>query len=259
ANFGHSAYARQDAPATRAQKAKLSSLEASARAECFQHTQILMRYICDMKIREAANRLGVSERRARALAASGLIPARKAGTTWVVSDAAKRPGRGRPLAPAAQRQVTEALHNRSLIGLRGHDRRRTAQRLRTLRSTSDPVLLLRGWFPRGAALRHGIPVNFGYRLVALAHQGKDLEVRDLLARKTPEYLRAPEDLAEIVASERVINGLSAADLATKSETTVDVIRTLERSGAYTSPGTLRRILHTLDVSPAALPPFEMST
>lgn len=218
-----------------------------------------LRYICDMKIREAAQRLGVSERRARALAASGLLPARKVGTAWVVDDAATRPGRGRPLAPAAQRQLTEALHNRSLSGLRGHDRTRTAQRLRTLRSASDPAPLLRRWFLRGAVLRNGIPVNFGHRIVALAHLGKDREVRELLERKTPEYLRSPDDLAEIVASERAIGGLSTEDLALRANTTVDVIRTLERRGTYTSPGALRSVLRSLDVSPAALPPFEVST
>lgn len=211
-----------------------------------------------MKTREAAQRLGVSERRARALAASGLLPARKVGTAWVVDGVATRPGRGRPLAPTAQRQLTEALHDRSLAVLRGHDRTRTAQRLRTLRSSSDPALLLRRWFPRGAVLRNGIPVNFGHRIVALAHLGKDQEINELLARKTPEYLRSPDDLAEIVASERVISGLSMADLAVRADTTVDVIRALEKSGTYTSPAALRSVLRSLDVSPTALPPFEVS-
>lgn len=218
-----------------------------------------VRYICDMKIREAAQRLGVSERRARTLAASGLIPARKVGTTWVVDAATARPGRGRPLAPMAQRHLTEALHNRSLTGLRGHDRTRTAQRVRLLRSASDPALLLRRWFPRGAVLRRGIPVNFGHRLVALAHLGKTREVRELLARKTTEYLRAPEDLAEIIASERAISGLSTADLAEQSNSTVDAIRTLEMHGTYASPGALRRVLRSLEVSPSALPPFEVAS
>lgn len=212
-----------------------------------------------MKIREAAQRLGVSERRARALAASGIIPAQKVGTAWVVDDATTRPGRGRPFATTAQRHLTEALHNRSLVGLRGHDRTRTAQRLRTLRSSSEPALLLRRWFPRGAVCRNGIPVNFGHRIVALAHLGKDREVRKLLERRTTEYLRDPEDLAEVIASERTISGLSTTDLATRANTTVDVIRALENHGTYTSPGALRSVLRSLDVSPAALPPFEVST
>lgn len=201
----------------------------------------------------------MSERRARALAASGLIPGRKSGTTWVVDAATTRPGRGRPLAPMAQRHLTEALHYRSLAGLRGHDRTRTAQRLQLLRSACDPALLLRRWFPLGAARRHGTPVNFGHRLVALAHLGKNQEVSKLLARKTTECLRAPEDLAEIIASERVISGLPIADLAEQSNTTVDAIRTLEKHGAYASPGALRRVLRSLDVSPAALPPFEVAS
>lgn len=212
-----------------------------------------------MKIREAAQRLGVSERRARTLAANGLIPARKVGTTWVVDAATARPGRGRPLAQMAQQHLTEALHNRSLAGLRGHDRTRTAHRLRLLRSASDPAVVLRRWFPRGAVLRHGIPVNYGHRLVALAQLGKDREVRELLERKPTEYLRTPEDLAEIVASERTISGLSRADLAMASITTVDAIRSLEKYGSYTSPGALRRVLRSLEVSASALPPFEVST
>lgn len=212
-----------------------------------------------MKIREAAQQLGVSERRARALAASGIMPARKVGTAWVVDDATARPGRGRPLAPTAQRHLTEALHNRSLVGLRGHDRTRTAQRLRTLRSSPDPALLLRRWFPRGAVSRNGIPVNFGHRIVALAHLGKNQNVRELLERRTTEYLRDPEDLAEVVASERAIHGLSTADLAMQANTTVDAIRSLEKHGTYTSPGALRSVLSSLDVSPAALPPFTVST
>lgn len=96
-------------------------------------------------------------------------------------------------------------------------------------------------------------MNFGHRLVALAHLRKHREVRDLVARKTTEYLRAPEDLAEVVASERTISGLSTADLAMRANTTVYTIRALEKHGTYTSPGDLRRVLRSLDVSPAALP------
>lgn len=102
-------------------------------------------------------------------------------------------------------------------------------------------------------------MNFGHRLVALAHLGKNREVRELPAKKTTEYLRAPGDLAEIIASERVISGLSIADLAEQSNTTVDAIRTLEKHGTYASPGALRRVLRSLDVSPAALPPFEVAS
>lgn len=64
-------------------------------------------------------------------------------------------------------------------------------------------------------MRNGIPVNFGHRIVALAHLGKDRDVREVLNRKTAEYLREPDDLAEVVASERTISGLSALDLAVR--------------------------------------------
>lgn len=52
-----------------------------------------------LSVREAARRLGVSERRVRAMARAGRLPARKVGSSWILDeDLGRRSGAGRPLS-----------------------------------------------------------------------------------------------------------------------------------------------------------------
>lgn len=156
------------------------------------------------------------------------------------------------LSPRSAEQLAGALHERTLAGLQGPGRAQTAARVRALRDAEEPGALLRAWFPNGAVGlgRHG---RYLGSLIAMAHNGHDDEVKQHLAWRPTEYLRRPELLAEMVSSERLIQGLTAEKLAARADVTPEQVRLLESRGWFPSPGIARRVLRVLDVEPTALP------
>ena len=202
-----------------------------------------------MDVQEAGESLGITPRRVRALIQQGRLPAQKHGQAWRVEDLDVHRARRRPLSEHSRLILARALHNRSLAGLDGQDRKRTAARIRELRISDDAAELLVDWWggkPFG-------PLNFGTNLVQHALAGNAAYVTESLRQPRREYLRNPSDLADIVSSERAILGLTPRDLAAKACVELADLRKIERGTPLATPTPARRILRTLDIEPTALP------
>lgn len=209
-----------------------------------------LRYSCVMKVTEAAAQLGVSPRRVRAMAADGRIPAHREGSAWVIEGLASPKGR-RALSARSWQHLAKALKQRSLEGLSGQERARTAARIRQLRYAEHPSRLLTDWRPLDA------PRNvFLDNLVAHAERGDDSYLKRALGRPV-EYLRSSRDLAHVVSSERAIRGESRRHLAAAAGVPESLVRDIESGQPLASPGQVRRVLRSLEVEPTALPNMAM--
>ena len=152
----------------------------------------------------------------------------------------------RPLSSASQRFLALALHNRSLAGLTGQDRARTAARIRALRASTDPAALLVSWWSGRAP----VEMNGGTNLVQHALRGNGSYVRERIQARPTEYLREWSALAEVVASERTIRGLTRSELAGLAGVTSVELNTLERALPFDSISAVRRMLRALDIEPS---------
>ncbi|MBD8478783.1 helix-turn-helix domain-containing protein [Microbacterium sp. CFBP 8794] len=208
-----------------------------------------------MNVKEAAAALDVSPRRVVAMIAAGQIAATKAGGSWHITAMPSVRSRRRPLSERSQSLLAQALHTRSLAGIHGQELSRTATRIRELRSSENPAELLVDWW-RGNV--DNATVNFGTNLVRHAVAGDAGYVREALHRSRREYLRRPEDLAEVVGTERRIRGLSLQQLAREAEVSVADLRDIENGRPLSSPTTSRRVLRMLDIEPTALPDLALA-
>ncbi|GAA1883477.1 hypothetical protein GCM10009715_32300 [Paeniglutamicibacter psychrophenolicus] len=202
-----------------------------------------------MNVGEASKALGVTERRVRALIQQGKLKARKVGRAWQIDDLQLRRAERRPLSEHSRLVLSRALHNRSLTGLTGQDRKRTAKRIAELRASDNPAVLLIDWWGG----KHSGPLNFGTNLVEHALAGNSAYVFESLHRTRHEYLRKPEDLADIVSSERLVQGFTQAELADKAQVSLADLKMIERAIRLPLPSPSRRILRVLNIQPTALP------
>ena len=88
----------------------------------------------------------MSARRVRALIAAGRVNAAKVGTSWQVETLPDGRRHRRPLSVRSRRMFVHALHYRTLTGLSAPIVRRTAARIRALRTADDPSALLADWW-----------------------------------------------------------------------------------------------------------------
>lgn len=120
-------------------------------------------------MQDAAERLGVSDRRVRALIESGRLRARRAGSRWLIDEAALRGGSSAS-RPMSARMAWAFLVALSSIAERGDahesglpwsdliehldlapvEQRRLNERIVRLLEADDPALLLRSWLPKRA-------------------------------------------------------------------------------------------------------------
>lgn len=198
--------------------------------------------------------MGVTPRRVRALISEGKIPARRSGGKWVITHLPLSRTR-RPLSATSRAQLAHALHFRSLSGLDGQALSRTASRLHLLRTSDDPARILLDWWGGTANEKDAYVRNLLQRAMA----GDSAGVRDELRRRHPAYLSTPARLADRIATERRIHGLSHAQLAERAGVERAVVLDLERGRATRGPGPSRRVLRALDVTPSALPPLGASS
>jgi len=110
-----------------------------------------------LSVREAAEHLGVSERRVRALIAEGRLAAQKLGGRWEISRSAvqNRVADGafpvRPMSPRSFDMLLERLRSMVDTAQEGRlradavERLRVERRLQQLRSAAEPARLLRAW------------------------------------------------------------------------------------------------------------------
>lgn len=206
-----------------------------------------------MNVREASLALSMSERRVRALIQRGKLKAHKVGRVWQVEDLELHRATRRPLSDHSRLILSWALHNRSLTGLTGQDRLRTAKRIAELRASDNPAALLIDWWGGKASG----PLNFGTNLVEHSLAGSSAYVREALHRQQEEYLRKPADLADVVSSERLIQGLTQAELASKAGVTIGDLKKTEHAIRLPSPTPSRKILRVLNIEPTALPNLEI--
>jgi excisionase family DNA binding protein len=204
-----------------------------------------------MNVRDAAIQLGVTPRRVRAMIADGRIPASRSGSTWVIDALAPVKSR-RALSTRSWALLAGALKQRTLDGLTGHDRARTAERIRQLRESDHPSQLLADWRP-SAAKRDA----FMDSLTAHAQSQDDAYIKRAL-RPRPEYLRSAFDLAQVVRSERAIRRESRERLAEASGVPEAMVRDIEMRHPLSSPSDVRSVLRALDIEPTALPDMMLS-
>ncbi len=110
-----------------------------------------------LSVREAAEHLGVSQRRARTLIAEGRLAAQKLGGRWEISRSAvqNRVADGafpvRPMSPRSFDMLLERLRSMVDTAQEGRlradavERLRVERRLQQLRSAAEPARLLRAW------------------------------------------------------------------------------------------------------------------
>lgn len=206
-----------------------------------------------MNVNEYAAATGVTPRRVRALIHSGALRAVRRGQLWEILDEPKRTLSRRPLSKASQQALATAVHQRTLAGLTGQSRARTAARIRTLRQAENPAELLADWWGR----KPPETLNGGTSLVLQALHGNTDTVRERLTHRPTEYLRRWEDLAEVVSSERTIQGLTRAQLAASAEVDPATVTAIETARPVNSPSALRRVLRVLNIEPSALPPLDL--
>jgi hypothetical protein len=205
------------------------------------------RYSCVMDVNEFSKRNGIGPRRVRAMITSGDVKAKKVGRKWNILDET-RPTihTRRPLSDASREALIQALNDRTLEGLTGQMRARTAERINMLRASDKPSGLLTDWW-RGAT---PTGISGAANLILHAQKGDDDRVREVLRRKQERYLRRPQDLARAVRDERTIRHLSVEELATLAELNSEII---ERTGKNESIRATRRVLNALQITPSAIP------
>ncbi|NKY50537.1 helix-turn-helix domain-containing protein [Nocardia vermiculata] len=206
-----------------------------------------------MNVAEYAELTQVSPRRVRAMARSGVIQAHRTGDRWEIDEVAPHRRRRRPLSPASRLALTRALHTRTLEGLSGQMRARTAERVDLLRRTDEPAHILADWWG-GVAPTH---LDGGSNLVVHAIRGNHDRVAEVLHRPRTEYLREPADLARTVRDERAIHGLTRRALSERADVDTGLIGSIERAEPLNDIRGVRRVLRALEVEPLALPPMDL--
>ena len=206
-----------------------------------------------MNVNEYAQASGVSARRVRARIHGGFLDADKVDGRWVLAELTPARGR-RPLSTSSRNDLALALHRRSLAGLTGQARLRTAARIRALRESNVPAALLSDWW--GAEMP--AITNGGTALAAQGVRGNNVYIDRVLHRHLPEYLRDPRELGELVSSERAIKGLTRSQFARLANVDPRVLSSIERGDPGSSLGALRRVLRVADIEPSALPRISLS-
>jgi excisionase family DNA binding protein len=108
----------------------------------------------EISVAEAAQWLGVSDRRVQALAQDGRLPARLVSGAWLIdaSDLGRPQARSRPMSPRVAagllRMLSEPGLNAASLGLAPSEVSRLRSRLRALLADRDPASLLASWLAR---------------------------------------------------------------------------------------------------------------
>lgn len=204
-----------------------------------------------MDANEAAAQLGVSPRRVRALAASGRIDAVRNGKSWEVHALPPR-ARRRPLAPTSRDLLDQALTQRTLGDMKGQARKRTAERIRELRTAEDPAAIIAAWWGGQKPQGYGV----GADLARHALDGDTAYVRRIVRAKRPEFARDPKVLAEIVATERTIAGLTTDRLAEEAGVPAASVKAIEHGRMPDRVSHVLKVLSKLGVEATALPSVE---
>ena len=187
------------------------------------------------------------------MARSGTIRAHRVGGHWEIDEVAPRRRTRRPLSEGSRLALTHSLHTRTLDGLSGQLRARTAERIRLLRTADEPADILFDWWG-GVAPTH---LDGGSNLVMHAIEGDRGRVREVLHRPRSEYLREPSALAQTVRDERTIKGLTRNELAERAGVDPALVGSIERAERLSDIVGLRKVLAAIAIEPLALPPMDL--
>lgn len=185
-----------------------------------------------MKMKELAQREGISVQRAARLARDGRVHATKVDGKWVVDSSSPVSKRSRrPLSPQSRADFLHFLDKATLDGITGSRKKRAGERVRTFIAAEDPATLLREWWAGGPA-----PEGRGFAvLVRLALDGRDsVLIHDRQKGLGGWILDNPHDIAGRVSDWRAIRGTSVQELSELTGVSESHIRTIERTGY--SPG-----------------------
>lgn len=109
-----------------------------------------------MSVPDAAQRLGVSERRVRAMLKAGGLDGQKIGGRWIVNGVGLKPASRAPIRPLSVRScwilIDAAAGERNPQSLSAVERHRLKDRISRLRSSPDPLPILRAWLAHRTAL-----------------------------------------------------------------------------------------------------------
>lgn len=158
-----------------------------------------------LSVAEAADRLGVSRERVRALARSGRLAARRIGRTWIVDESALHPpariavGSGRPLSARSAWAVLRVLNGEEPPGISRTERQRAHDRAGRI-GQAPP-----GWLA-ARALVHPLVVHRGLvdklaaddRLLASGASAALASGADLIALGQVEAYVRLNDLAGLI-------------------------------------------------------------
>lgn len=204
-----------------------------------------------MKVSEYAASHGLTVQRVAQLARAGRLPARKERGRWIIEYEGHVPATRKPLSATSQADLLGYFAAHNMNHVTGYRRRRLAERIRALRASGDEgARLLREWFAGSNPQGPG-----GAALVRTAQIGQDRFANNALRGylAPPSYLVTAADVATAVRDERLIRGLSAAEVAAEAGFDEAAFRTLERHGVV--PGgnvTARKLFSALGYQPAAL-------
>lgn len=107
----------------------------------------------EFTLAEVADRLGVSERRARQIVADGRLPARRVAGRWFVAESAipRSQVASRPMSPRIAWAFIDLLSERP-VDVSPAERHRLVVKRARLLASPNPAALLRSWLSRRAAL-----------------------------------------------------------------------------------------------------------
>lgn len=117
---------------------------------------VLGMLVCmEIDVREAAGRMGVSERRVRQLAAADRLPGRRLGGRWLVDEVAAFDSRpvARPMSERMAWAMVAAISGDDAHDISPTERHRVSSKHRRLTASPDAAHLLRSWLPRRSELR----------------------------------------------------------------------------------------------------------
>jgi len=121
--------------------------------------------------------------------------------------------------------------------------------MRALRESDDPTSLLIAWWDG----QQPTELNGGTNIVQHALYGNSEYVRARIHYSPTEYMVHRTRLAEVVSSERNIQGLRRIELAERAGVTLAAVNRLERAEPFETLRVVWPILRVLDIQPSAVP------
>lgn len=205
----------------------------------------------DLTIAEYAASERISPQRARELARTGKITARRTGRTWEIdADTSRSKYSRRPLSAQSLTDLLTVIADMNLDSVKGVRKQRAAERLRRLRTSEHPATLLSEW----AGPTPARPNRAHQRAILQAAQlGRDDYLKLVLTEVDADDLSDPELLKKRLRDAMQVNRLRADTLAERAGVATEDITQLLGRGRLNNYGRTVRILRAAGLKPGAVP------